>query len=405
MSHGLNTLSYFADLLILSIICLPLFYLCPSSLIRRLLLIFLGCISLFIIAPRILVFYMAYWFFVWGLQRLMAISADSKMGLRVLWGSLILILAPMFLWKLMPFEIVTGFNVYGHQFTWLISTHMGEIDAIKSIILPVGLSFASFRAADLIIQTYLGLVNALTLDRLLFFGFFPSCLVIGPVIEYTELGEPLENAKRAEPSDVATGAGEILAGLFKVLVLSLPLAPSAGVFIAPPVSLWRTWLLLFFFAFYFYLNFAGFSNIAIGIARLYGFRLRPNFEYPFFRDTISGFWAGWHMSLTRFCQRNIYMALGGMRKSRQYLALYATMITIGLWHDLSLPFVIFGCWHATGLMIERKMKERFGSKENPVLLTRVFRTFGVFVFVALSLPLVMLPLSDLPKFYAALVGL
>ena len=93
--------------------------------------------------------------------------------------------------------------------------------------------------------------------------------------------------------------------------------------------------------------------MAIGSARLLGFRLAPNFNNPYLKTNPQDFWNSWHMSLTRFAQRNVFVPMGGMRARTQYVAIVATMMVIALWHDLSIPLVIFGLYHSAGLVSHR----------------------------------------------------
>ena len=93
--------------------------------------------------------------------------------------------------------------------------------------------------------------------------------------------------------------------------------------------------------------------MAIGCARIFGFRLAPNFNNPYLKTNPQDFWNSWHMSLTRFAQRNVFVPMGGMRARTQYVAIVATMMVIALWHDLSIPLVIFGIYHSTGLVLHR----------------------------------------------------
>ena len=94
--------------------------------------------------------------------------------------------------------------------------------------------------------------------------------------------------------------------------------------------------------------------MAIGSARILGFRLAPNFNNPYLKTNPQDFWNSWHMSLTRFAQRNVFVPMGGMRAQTQYVAIVATMMVIALWHDLSIPLVIFGLYHSAGLIIHRR---------------------------------------------------
>ena len=112
--------------------------------------------------------------------------------------------------------------------------------------------------------------------------------------------------------------------------------------LAPTRCRWQYWLELALFAWYFYFNFSGFSDMAIGCARLLGFKLAPNFNNPYMKTNPQDFWNSWHMSLTRFAQRNVFVPMGGMRARTQYPAIVATMMVIALWHGLSIPLVSSG---------------------------------------------------------------
>ncbi len=100
---------------------------------------------------------------------------------------------------------------------------------------------------------------------------------------------------------------------------------------------WEFWFELLRFGLFFYFNFSGFSDIAVGTALLFGFKISPNFNNPYVKTNPQDFWNSWHMSLTKFCQRNVFVPLGGMRRNRQYPAILATIMVIALWHDLTHP--------------------------------------------------------------------
>lgn len=403
MSGPYNTITFFLEVVALSIIVVPLHYLIRRPDCRRLLLIVTGGMLLFSIAPRLLIFYTLYWFVIWILQMLTAATCEKKLAALVFWPSILVALAPMLAWKIVPFRFVSNFNIVTHNATWSLGMLIGQVDAVHRIILPMGLSFAAFRAADLLIQSFIGLQRPLTVDRCFLFGFFPPVQIIGPVIQYSEIGATSEAANKIKAEDLAQGAGKMLTGLFKVMVLALPLQRSTSLFSSPPDSVWKSWVLLVLFAWYLYLNFAGYSDMAIGAARLCGFRLKPNFNFSYFRDSLQGFWKAWHMSLTGFCNRNIFMLMGGYRKRMQYPAIFATMITIGLWHDIKWSFLLFGIYHATGLTIERLFRNCF-SAPWPLPL-RILSTVTTFLFVILSYPMVMLPVEKLIAFYLSLLGL
>ena len=157
------------------------------------------------------------------------------------------------------------------------------------------------------------------------------------------------------------------------------------------------------FAWYFYFNFSGFSDMAIGCARVFGFRLAPNFNNPYLKTNPQDFWNSWHMSLTRFAQRNVFVPMGGMRARTQYVAIFATMMVIALWHDLSIPLVIFGLYHSAGLILHRWWVGRHPVPVDRGVPRRVGAWLLFFGFYLISLPLLMVDLSSLPDFYARLV--
>ena len=180
-----------------------------------------------------------------------------------------------------------------------------------------------------------------------------------------------------------------------------------------PSRLWRwlgtmvrplLWLNLFLYMWFFYLNFAGYSDLAIGTARLLGFRLKENFSWPYFRRNIAEFWNNWNMSLSRFAQRNAFVPLGGYRPRTQYVALFATIMVIALWHDISIAMVLFGCYHGFALIVHRFLQGRRADAPEPGPLGAWGRIVATNLFVMLSFPLLVLPIGAALRFYAALIG-
>ena len=226
------------------------------------------------------------------------------------------------------------------------------------------------------------------LDNVLFFGFFPPVQVIGPVIEYTEVDAQSRKVERMKIDDYRVGFTQVIVGAVKVFVLACPLASSADLFIVVQDRTRRVvlWFELALYAWCFYFNFSGYSDLAIGTARLFGFKLKPNFSRPYTRTNPQEFWNSWHMSLTRFARRNVFMPLGGMRQRSQYVAIVATMMVIALWHDISLPLVVFGIYHTCGLIGARILNQRRPAATEPSALLTTGKAILLFVFVAFSLP-------------------
>jgi len=314
----------------------------------------------------------------------------------------------MVIWKLIPNVFLDFFNSWGHYLLWYSARPLGEIDAIKDIIAPIGLSFTTFRAVDLLIKTQIGLIDRQSILNILSFGFFPPILIVGPVAELTEFTKDFEKGKKFSFKELTDGLGLVLKGLIKIYIFAYPLSDSIQIFTVfdtNPTSI--LWLELIMFTWYFYLNFAGFSDIAVGVSRMFGVSIMGNFNYPFFKPNPQMFWASWHMSLTRFAQRNVFIPAGGFRQRTQYLALIATMMVIAMWHDFSIPMFIFGCYHSIGLCANRfwekhNKRPRQKVEKDPILF---FKILGTYLFVMISFPLIVVPLPVLGSFYLSLIGL
>lgn len=398
--------SFFSSLLTLMVVVLPAYFLTPWAWLRQILLAVTGAYLIFLIAPRLLYFYVLFWALILVLQYAATMFRERRAGW--VWTTLLigLALAPMVVWKLAPVWSVTQFNLKGQIAVDSTSAWLGAIDRVRNLILPIGLSFATFRAVDQIIKVRLEIVRPLGPLKQLAFGFFPPVQVIGPVIEYTEIEDGLRRRVRFDPVDMLSGVISVAIGAVKVFLLAYLLRNSSDVFLlgthdgAP----WRYWLELALYAGYFYFNFSGFSDMAIGTARLFGFRLAPNFNNPYLKTNPQDFWNSWHMSLTRFAQRNVFVPMGGMRSRTQYLAIVATMMVIALWHDLSIPLVMFGVYHAVGLVVHRWWLSRHPVPSPRPLPRRVGANLVFFVYYLISLPLLSMGLSQLPHFYERLVS-
>jgi alginate O-acetyltransferase complex protein AlgI len=312
----------------------------------------------------------------------------------------------MVTWKLFPTRFIIRFNLFFDARVGDVSPWLGAIDRTRNIILPIGLSFATFRAIDLLVKVYLEVTRPLSVTRVWAVGFFPPVQVIGPVMEHTEIEARLDTTHRASPDDVLAGVLQIAIGLVKIFVLSYALKPSIQILVSYEITAWwKLWVELFAFAWYFFFNFAGFSDLAIGSARPFGFRLKPNFNNPYLKTNPQDFWNSWHMSLTRFAQRNVFIPLGGMRPQHQYRAIFATIMVIALWHDLSIPLVIFGLYHSAALIGHRFLVTRRPPAPAPSLWLRWSKSGALFTMVAISLPLLTLSLANVPDFYGRLLGI
>jgi alginate O-acetyltransferase complex protein AlgI len=397
-----DSFRYFADLLAVLVLLVPAVAVARANRLRLTVLIVAGGYLLFLIAPRLALFHLVMWMMVAALQVAVASTGERRIGLPILWAALAVTLAPMVAWKVWPIDFVIRFNMWSNDVVSRPSRWLEALDFNAEVIAPIGLSFAAFRAADLLIKSHLGLVERLPPGRVLAYGLFPPLLVVGPIASYDETAATLDRRVGLDPSRLVDGAGQIVTGLVKVFVIAFLLDWSSDVFgVFDANSAWRVWLALIAFGWFFYVNFAGYSDIAIGCGRLLGADLRPNFDRPYQQTDPTAFWNSWHISLTRFLRANVYTPLAAGRPGRQPLATMVTMMLIALWHGVSWATVVFGLYHGLSLVAHRQLERR--RTASTALPARIAKSVLIFFWFTLSLPLLHLDLGGSADFYAKLV--
>src|SRR4051812_36314968 len=201
------------------------------------------------------------------------------------------------------------------------------------LVLPVGISFYTFETISYTVDVYRGERPARSLlDFALFLGFFPH-LVAGPILRPREFLPQLETPRSFGAIDPRASLMLVLAGFVKKACIGDNLAPFADAFFASPAdfSTAASWVGLLFWTLQIYCDFSGYSDLAIGLAGLLGYRLVPNFDAPYLSASLREFWRRWHMSLGRFLRDYLYIPLGGSRR-RVARNLLITMLLGGLWH-------------------------------------------------------------------------
>ncbi len=393
-----NSISFFIDLVAATCLLAPLLALIKNKPAQHILLSLSGLWLLFSIAPRLALFFILFWSAIMLLQNLMALCVQKNVLPRLIFPVFLgLTLAPMVIWKIWeePFSVI--FNLWGNDLIQLLSYDLWTVDLASQIIIPIGLSFAVFRAVDLLVKTYLEVLPKLNPLAILAYGLFPAVQVSGPIIEYEET----QTRTQPAPQDLYDGVKRILFGFLKVLVLAALLKESVLIFtMHESQPFYMSWLLLFAYTWFFYLNFSGYSDLAIGVSRLLGFKLKENFNFPYVKPNISEFWANWHMSLTRFAQRNVFVPLGGYRPRTQYIAILATIMVIALWHDISFGMILFGLYHGAGLCAHRYASTKGWFKDGPTPV----KMLVTYVYVVMSFPLLATPLDQAIAFYLSLIG-
>ncbi len=391
---------YFFDLLSLCLLLVPVFFLLKMERAKRILMILSGIYLLYFVAPRLVLFNILYWIVVYFIHKhAFKEKPQAPHALAILLMPLLIL--PLVFWKTTDFGFIYFYNLLGNLPLHFISTGLWEIDLSYKFIAPIGLSFMTFRAIDLIVKTYVGKITDLSFDRVMFYGFFPPVQVVGPIIEYEEI-EKIPN--KPLPNDIIEGCARIAVGFIKVFILGAALSSTPEIFRAPQnYETWELWVMTFGYSWYVYFNFSGYSDVAIGVSRLYGFKLKENFSFPFFKKNIQEFWNSWHMSLSRWAQRNIFIPAGGYRAKTQKRALFLTMMTIALWHDISLGMTIFGIYHFAALAIHREYAAKAPKKDSKVMIA--FYMLLTYVVASVTFPFQLLKPQEIAPFYLSLVGL
>ncbi|GHU53336.1 alginate O-acetylation protein [Clostridia bacterium] len=304
--------------------------------------------------------------------------------------TMVLSLAPLFLFK------YTGFLVENINLLPLVNI------PVPKITLPIGISFYTFQALSYVIDCYWRKVTPQKSfsKYLLYISLFPS-LVAGPIVRYQTISEQIEDRKTTV-DDVSEGLTRIVIGLSKKVIiannLSVIVANIFGTDITS-TSVVGTWLGAAIFALQVYFDFSGYSDIAIGLGRVFGFKLNENFNYPFLSKDIQEFWQRWHISLGSFFKDYLlYMPIFGKR--HKYGGLLLVWFCTGLWHGASWNFIIWGLFFGAFIMLEQFLSERIKKKNKqrkkaslnpikikiPVLIKHIYTKlilmvgFGIFYF-------------------------
>ncbi|HIM03061.1 MAG TPA: MBOAT family protein [Myxococcales bacterium] len=253
-----------------------------------------------------------------------------------------------------------GWFKYANFFVDTINVSLGQSFHLETIVLPLAISFFTFQQIAYLVDAQRGIAREYDfLDYLLFVTFFPQ-LIAGPIVHHKEMLPQFEalQIRRKHVEHLAIGATIFFIGLFKKVILADSIAGYATpVFSASEaglaLSFFEAWIGALSYTFQLYFDFSGYSDMAIGIARMFGIRLPLNFHSPYKSENIIEFWRRWHMTLSRFLREYLYFSLGGNRRGPllRYRNLMLTMILGGLWHGAGWTFVIWGALHGLYLVV------------------------------------------------------
>ncbi len=260
-----------------------------------------------------------------------------------------------------------GYFKYTNFFVGIANDLVGDgFLEFKNIFLPVGISFFVFQSMSYTIDVYRGTLKPLTnwLDYLFYLSFFPQ-LVAGPIVRARDfIPQIRQNPIRVTRTMFGMGVFLILCGLFKKAVISDYISANFvdRIFDDPTLySGFECLMGVYGYALQIYCDFSGYSDMAIGIALLLGFRFPRNFDAPYKSATITEFWRRWHISLSSWLRDYLYISLGGNRKGkiRTYVNLLLTMLLGGLWHGAALRFVLWGGLHGVALALHKMWMSAF----------------------------------------------
>jgi alginate O-acetyltransferase complex protein AlgI len=255
------------------------------------------------------------------------------------------------------------------------------------IVLPVGISFFTFQSLSYTIDVYRREIAATRhlRDYLLFAAFFPQ-LVAGPIVRPRVFLPQLDALRSVDVQSVKAALVLFLMGFLKKTAIADNVSPYVDAVFQSPAdysnlaALTAVWL----YAAQIYCDFSGYSDMAIAVAGLMGYRLTLNFDAPYLAGSLQAFWRRWHISLSTWIRDYIYVSLGGRSQSRRitYRNLLVTMLAGGLWHGAAWTFVAWGGLHGLGLVIQQEFRHRFGTPERPLgAIRRLLAWFLTLQFV------------------------
>ena len=254
-----------------------------------------------------------------------------------------------------------SFLFYFKYFNFVVDNINGVLATdfqLLDVIMPIGISFYTFQAMSYLIDVYRREVPAQkdVYKLALYIVLFPQ-LVAGPIVKYHDVCEQIDN-RTIEFKNVIIGFKRFITGLAKKVLIANTLAEVVDkIFAQAPENLTTgvSWLGAVAYCLQLYYDFSGYSDMAIGLGLMFGFRFLENFNYPYISKSITEFWRRWHISLATWFKLYLYIPLGGNRKGavRTYWNLFAVFLVTGIWHGAAWSYVAWGIWNGIFIVIER----------------------------------------------------
>lgn len=250
-----------------------------------------------------------------------------------------------------------GFFKYAMFFVDTVNRVLDMNIQCPEIVLPVGISFFTFQAVSYVIDVYMGTVDVQKSfwKVLLYICFFPQ-LIAGPIVKYRDISEALEE-RTIEVGQAAAGLRRFICGLAKKVLIANAMGVTADSIFGTDwsnINAVAAWIGAIAYLMQIYYDFSGYSDMAIGLGKMFGFRFRENFRYPYGAAGMQDFWHRWHISLSTWFKEYVYIPLGGNRKGKFRTALNRILVFFltGLWHGANWTFILWGLYHGFFLLFE-----------------------------------------------------
>ena len=270
----------------------------------------------------------------------------------------------LFYFKYFNLFMETVSNVTGKELSWV------------RVALPIGISFYTFQGMSYVIDVYRGdclpdrngtifeLVQKNPINLALYISMFPQ-LIAGPIVRYTDIKDYLDS-RVTNSETFCKGSERFIKGLAKKAILANSIGEIADKIFTADLSYMSSpvaWLGAVCYTLQIYYDFSGYSDMAIGLGKIFGFDFLENFNYPYISQSITEFWRRWHISLSSWFRDYLYIPLGGNRKGNVYVNLFIVFVATGIWHGAAWSFLIWGLWHGLFMLIERYFRK--SGKVNP----------------------------------------
>jgi len=289
------------------------------------------------------------------------------------------------LFLILSIYVVAGILVYFKYMNFIIQNInlwlTNKIDFIY-VVLPIGISFYTFQLISYIIDVYRGQVKVQKniLKLAMYISLFPQ-LIAGPIVRYTTIEEQLENRKYSFEK-FAHGVRRFVIGLGKKVLIANVLGEITNIFLrSNDTSILFFWMYAIANMLQIYFDFSGYSDMAIGLGKMFGFEFLENFNYPYIATSVTDFWRRWHISLSSWFRDYIYIPLGGNRvsKIKWFRNILAVWLLTGLWHGAAWNFIFWGVYFGILLIIEKVFLGKYLEK-----IPKIFSRVYVLLIVAIS---------------------